>query len=71
MLVVVDIPELPFVAVAVAADAPNEPDVAGTPSGRIPVAVPPAMSSLLAVCVAASNAPAAVARPPNPEYVCR
>ena len=69
MLVIVDMPELPLVAVA--PDVAEAPDDSVAPNGRIPVDVPPAIASLLALCVAALIDPAAVATPPNPEYVCK
>ena len=54
-----------------AVDAPVAPDEPEATNGRIPVEVPPAMTSLAELWVAPFIAPAAVAKPPKPEYVCR
>ena len=54
-----------------AVDAPVAPEDPEATNGRIPVEVPPAMISLAALWVAPFIAPAAVAKPPKPEYVCR
>lgn len=48
-------------------DTPVAPDEREASNGRIPVEVPPAMSSLAALWVAPFIAPAAVAKPPKPE----
>ena len=48
--------------------SPDEPEIC---KGRIPVAVPPAMVSLAALWVTPFITPAAVAKPPKPEYVCK
>ena len=52
-------------------EAPVAPEDPEATNGRIPVEVPPAMPLLVALWVAPFIAPAAVAKPPKPEYVCR